>query len=72
MKLTINRIVKGYQEWLKFCELSGFDHNDEELYNDWVEATSEEELDKMSSELTELCEDNEVIKKLIQEYLASS
>jgi len=71
MKEQIRRIVAGYQEWLKFCELSNFDPSDEELYDEWLERTAEEETQSIVNDLTDLCEDNEVMREVIKDYFSS-
>ena len=67
-KTTVNRIVNKYLQWEEWCEKGGHNKDDDELYREWLEDTTQKIGDKLCNDLVNLCEDNEDMIMAIEEY----
>jgi len=67
-KARVNDIVNKYLRWEEYCEREGISEDNDMEYGKWLNKISASMSKAVYDDLTELCEDNEIMKNTIKKY----
>lgn len=70
LKSIVNNVVNKYLALVKDCDDKALDMeaDDDKIYKEWLEKITKQIAKKLSKDLVDICEDNEVMAECIKKY----